>query len=284
MKISPGDIARLHRTDRKRMGMLKEQYAEVRKEHLQYCCNQVWMKNGERFYGEILVSSKHSRCHLTDQVTVRSSGRKSPYLCERHIETTSVWSKSLARYIPRLCDVCGAEFGKETLWSQTLKNWRRWTHQVLTPMKGHNFKFPVANGTVKASGDQRLGTSTLIRDHPERGEEQEVLRGESDALSSPTPLQDDSTRDDAEGKNDFWSVTGDFICRHHVEPRVKLYVPKEESFPTPLKYIEVTRNTHTSLDVLLEKNIEDYWNVDGERIIRCMDMFHNIHFIERKAT
>ena len=65
-------------------------------------------------------------------------------------------------------------------------------------------------------------------------------------------------------KTIFWSVTGDFFYRHHVEPRVKLYMPKEESFPIPLKYIDVTRNTHTSLDVMLEKNIDDYWNVDGE--------------------
>ena len=45
----------------------------------------------------------------------------------------------------------------------------------------------------------------------------------------------------------------DFIFRHHVEPRVKLYMPKEESFPVPLKFIDVARTTHTSLDVLLEK-------------------------------
>ena len=32
-----------------------------------------------------------------------------------------------------------------------------------------------------------------------------------------------------------------------------------------MKYIDVTRTTYTSLDVLLEKNIEDYWNVHGER-------------------
>ena len=31
-----------------------------------------------------------------------------------------------------------------------------------------------------------------------------------------------------------------------------------------MKYNDVTRTTHTSLDVLLEKNIDDYWNVDGE--------------------
>ena len=68
-----------------------------------------------------------------------------------------------------------------------------------------------------------------------------------------------------EAKNDFWSIAGHFICRNHVEPRVKLYMPKEESFPIPLKYIDVTRTTHTSLDVLLEKHIDNYWNVDGER-------------------
>ena len=80
-------------------------------------------------------------------------------------------------------------------------------------------------------------------------------------------------------------MSGSFIYRHHVEPRVKLYVPREESFSVPLKYIDVTRTTQTSLDVLLEKNIEDYWNVEGEkRSVRCMDRLHKIHLIDRKAT
>ena len=74
--------------------------------------------------------------------------------------------------------------------------------EVLTPMKGDNFIIPSRRWNSKkiSGGDQRLRTSTLIRDRPERGVEQEVLRGESDGLSSPTPLQDDSTRDDAEAK------------------------------------------------------------------------------------
>ena len=53
------------------------------------------------------------------------------------------------------------------------------------------------------------------------------------------------------------SITGDFIFGHHLEPRVKLYSPREESFPSPLKYIDVARNTHTSLDILLEKMFDD---------------------------
>ena len=45
--------------------------------------------------------------------------------------------------------------------------------EVLTPVSGENFVFPIADGTVKLSGgDQVLRTSTLIRDHPDRGEEQ----------------------------------------------------------------------------------------------------------------
>ena len=39
----------------------------------------------------------------------------------------------------------------------------------------------------------------------------------------------------------------------------------EGSFPIPLKYTDVTRTTDTTLDVMSEKHIEDYWNVDGER-------------------
>ena len=60
-------------------------------------------------------------------------------------------------------------------------------------------------------------------------------------------------------------MSGNFIFRHHVEPRVKLYSPREESFPVPLKYIDVSRTTCTNLDVKQEKRIDDYWNVDGSR-------------------
>ena len=60
-------------------------------------------------------------------------------------------------------------------------------------------------------------------------------------------------------------MSGSFIYRHHVEPRVKLYSPREESFPIPLKYIEVSRTTCTNLDVKQEKRIDDYWNAEGSR-------------------
>ena len=56
-----------------------------------------------------------------------------------------------------------------------------------------------------------------------------------------------------------------YINRHHDESRVRIFVPKEESFPIPLTYIAVTKATHTNLDVLQETRVTDYWNVDGDR-------------------
>ena len=72
-------------------------------------------------------------------------------------------------------------------------------------------------------------------------------------------------------------MSGNFIYRHHVEPRVKLYSPREESFPIPLKYIDVSRTTHANLDFKQEKRIDDYWNIDGDR-------FHTIYSIGRKSS
>ena len=88
------------------------------------------------------------------------------------------------------------------------------------------------------------------------------MLGESEG-SLPQPQ--DSLPDADEAINDFWSMSGSFIYRHHVEPRVKLYSPRKESFPVPLKYIDVTRTTHTNLDVKQEKRIDVCWNIDGSR-------------------
>ena len=123
--------------------------------------------------------------------------------------------------------------------------------------------FPIENGRIKPlGGDQDLRTSTLVRHRPIRGESDVDFLGESEG-SLPQPQ--DSLPDAGEAMNDFWSMSGSFIYRHHVEPRVKLYSPREESFPIPPKYIDVTRTTHTNLDVKQEKRIDDFWNINGSR-------------------
>ena len=155
------------------------------------------------------------------------------------------------------------EFGRVTEWLQTLRSWRRWTHRKPTQKKetqckGSNISqrkwknhFPAADGRIKLSGgNQELRTPTLIREHPIRGEGHVDFLGESEG-SLPPPQ--DSLPDASEAINDFWSMSGNFIYRHHVEPRVKLYSPRDESFPIPLKYIDVSRTTYTNLDVMQKK-------------------------------
>ena len=163
------------------------------------------------------------------------------------------------------------EFGRVTHWLQTLRSWKRWTHRKSTQKKRLNAKeakqgefiFPIADGRIKTTGgDQDLRTSTLVRHRPIQGESHIDFLGESEG-SLPPPH--DSFLDAGEALNDFWSMSGNFIYRHHVEPRVKLYSPRDESFPIPLKYIDVSRTTHTNLDVKQEKRIDDYWNIDGSR-------------------
>ena len=102
----------------------------------------------------------------------------------------------------------------------------------------------------------------MVRHRPIQGESNIDFLAKSEG-SLPQPH--DSFPDAGEAINDFWSMSGNFIYRHHVEPRVKLYSPREESFPIPLKYIDVSRTTHTNLDVKQEKRIDDYWNIDGSR-------------------
>ena len=135
--------------------------------------------------------------------------------------------------------------------------------EVILPKENEKFIFPAADGRITLSGgDQDLRTSTLIRQRPIRGESHLDFLGESEG-SLPPPQ--DSFLDAGEALDDIWSMSGNFIFRHHVEPGVKLYSPREESFPVPLKYIDVSRTTHTNLDVKQEKRIDDYWNIDGSR-------------------
>ena len=154
---------------------------------------------------------------------------------------------------------------------------------MLTPQRDERFTFPVADGTANLSGrDHEFREPTLRREQSVRSED---LRGElQDGLEGSQPTH---IKDGAEARRDFWPTQGDFIHCHHIEPRVQLLVPKEETFPNPLKYIDATRATFTNLDVLQEKRIDDYWNVDvncESKFIRFMERIHEVHFIERKTS
>ena len=151
----------------------------------------------------------------------------------------------------------------ETIDASEIYSQRLNAKEVIFPKENGKYIFPVADGRIKLSrGDQELRTPTLIWEHPNRGEGHVDFLGESEG-SLPPPH--DSFPDAGEAINDFRSMSGSFIFRHHVEPRVKLHSAREESFPIPLKYIDVSRTTHANMDVKQERRIDDYWNVDGSR-------------------
>ena len=112
---------------------------------------------------------------------------------------------------------------------------------------------------------QNCQEGTTISENPLLRREQTVSSEDfsGELQGEPGESQPTESTDDVEARSDFWSIQGDFIYRHHNELRVQLYVPKEETFRTPLEYIDVTRSTHADLDVLQEKRIDDYWNVDS---------------------
>ena len=194
-----------------------------------------------------------------------------PQICEGPGKNPSIWKESLIWIVPRIRSVRG--------WN--LEGWRTgcrpWgvgddgrignllekTQCERGDFSRRRIYFPVADGGIKPlRGDQDLRTSILIRQRPIQGESPLDFLGESEG-SLPPPH--DSFADAVEAINDFWSMSGLFIHRHHVEPRVRLYSPREESFTIPLKYIDVSRITHTNLDVKQERRIDDYWNIDGSR-------------------
>ena len=135
--------------------------------------------------------------------------------------------------------------------------------EVIFPKQGE-FIFLIADGRIKTPR-RRSGTENIHLDtaatNSRRGSRGHFLENQKGLFHNLTT----HFRIAGGAIHDFWSMSGSFIYRHHVEPRVKLYSPREESFSIPLKYIDVTRTTHTNLDVKQEKRIDDYWNIDGSR-------------------
>ena len=133
--------------------------------------------------------------------------------------------------------------------------------EVLITQRNGECVFLVADGTAKLSGrDNEFQEPTPRREQCARSES---LSGDSHGVAEES--QPAEQEDEAEARKDFWSLRSDFIYRHHIEPRVQLYVPKEETFSIPLKYIDVARSTHTDLDIAQEKRIDDHWNVNENR-------------------
>ena len=110
----------------------------------------------------------------------------------------------------------------ETMDASEIYSKRLNAKEVIFPKQGE-FIFPIADGRIKTlGGDQEVRTPSLVRHRPIQGESNIDFLGESEGS---LPQRQDSLPDAGEAINDFWSMSGNFIYRHHVEPRVALCSP-----------------------------------------------------------
>ena len=97
----------------------------------------------------------------------------------------------------------------ETMDASEIYSKRLNAKEVIFPKENGKFIFPAAGGRIKTpGGDQDLRTSTLVRHRPIPGESNIDFLGESEG--SLPPLLD-SYPDAGEARNDFWSMSGNFI-------------------------------------------------------------------------
>ena len=104
VKIFPGIIVRRHHTDRKQMGLLREQYAEWKKVRLQYCCccNQVWMKIGE----QLLWNAKLNLRNIQDLLSVWTENTLTRHIFSHLHALISMSHVTLAQCVLRTSSMC----------------------------------------------------------------------------------------------------------------------------------------------------------------------------------
>ena len=143
--IRPGIIARLHHTDRRLMGLLKEQCAEKEGTFVvlfQSGLNEHWWADSMECYTylrnvtDLLSDGKTPYERRSGQPFERTDysiwfiGWVSPNNCEGSVKNPSIWKEGLTWIVPRIRGE--VEFGGVTYWSQTLRSWKRWTHRKST--------------------------------------------------------------------------------------------------------------------------------------------------------
>ena len=114
----------------------------------------------------------------------------------------------------------------ETIDASEIYSKRLNAKEVIFPKEGE-FIFQSQMDESKLLGrDQVLRTTTLVWHRSIQGESNVDFLGESEG-SLPQPQ--DSLPDAGEAINDFWSMSGNFIYFHHVEPQSRSFTRRERN-------------------------------------------------------
>ena len=103
VKTYCGIIVRQHHAVQKLIGLRRERYADLRKGHLRYCCNQVWMKSGGQIpWGAAAICETYKISCLMGKLRTRDAS-------ENHLKDQSFrlvhWS-NITLFLPKTCRDC----------------------------------------------------------------------------------------------------------------------------------------------------------------------------------
>ena len=222
VKIFPGIIVRRHHTDRKQMGLLREQHAEWKKVHLEYCCNQVWMKIGGQIPWECFTYLRNMQDLLSDEKTPYERRFGEPF------KGPIIPFGSLVEYYPISAKYQSRihQFGKEVL---NLEGWRDgYRHWGVGNDGGIRNQKTQCNGSNISQrkwkinfSSRRWDESNFLEeigkwehppwygDHPIRGESQKDFLGESEGSLPPPP------QDGCQGSDKWFLV---HVRKFHIPP------------------------------------------------------------------
>ena len=253
VKINHGITAREHLIDPRQMASLKELSASERRHISGIATVRTRWKKVVWLYGMLLLSAKRPgppgrredaiwktiwKTIPRAKNTLWSNGWISSDFTERSGEDSSIWQESITRNLSWLWTDQGGKFGEEIFLIANLEDLekldasdlylRRINAKEVLIRQKNEFIFSIADGTAKLSGrDCELRVPTPRRELTARSKD---LSGEMQGESGESWRAEPT--DDAKARADFWSIRGYFIYRHHNEPRVQLYVPKEETCPS----------------------------------------------------
>ena len=134
--------------------------------------------------------------------------------------------------------------------------------EIFPTLLSGKFKFPIAEGDLRQPGESTKQTKRRLSKKVKEDEEEEELDDKGDSVDkSAEGTTESDARGDSQQAKDFWTMNPDVLVRHHVEPRTKLLSPLDPAVkpPIPLKFIDVTRVTHTDLLEKAEAEIQDVW-------------------------
>ena len=147
--------------------------------------------------------------------------------------------------------------------------------------KDDEFIFPIADGTAKFSGrDYEFRVPTVRREQTVKSED---LSGESSRRIGS--VLTGRTHRWRWSRADCWSIDGDFIYRHHTEPRIQLLCGEGRNIIYSTE-IHWCYQVYSYLSGCVTRK-EDWRLLEcrfEQAFVRFVERFHEIYSIERKTS